>query len=151
MGDEGYGSLSFRPPAHPEQLSPRCGKVMGMLDSLSSILQVIVGLGLLNVWLVRARSATPYRGGDSEDLKAEFAAYGLPPVVFYIVGGLKITAGILLIAGLWFGEVVIPAASVVAVLMVGALAMHAKVGDPPIKSLPSLLMLLMGTTICFAP
>ena len=44
-----------------------------MLDTLSSILQVIVGLGLLNVWLVRARSATAYRGGDSEDLKAEFA------------------------------------------------------------------------------
>lgn len=122
-----------------------------MLDNLSSILQVIVGLGLLNVWLVRARSATAYRGGDSQDLKAEFAAYGLPPVVFYLVGALKITAGVLLIAGLWFGELVIPAASVVAVLMVGALAMHAKVGDPPIKSLPALLMLLMGTTICLAP
>ena len=38
-----------------------------------------------------------------------------------------------------------------AVLMVGALAMHAKVGDPPIKSLPALLMLLMSTTLCFVP
>ena len=122
-----------------------------MLDNLSSILQVIVGLGLLNVWLVRARSATAYRGGDSQDLKAEFAAYGLPPAVFYAVGALKITSGILLIAGLWFGQVVLPAASVVAVLMVGALLMHAKVGDPPIKSLPALLMLLMGTAICLAP
>ena len=122
-----------------------------MLDTLSSILQVIVGLGLPNVWLLRARSATAYRGGDAENLKDEFAAYGLPPAVFYVVGGLKITSGILLIAGLWVGEVVIPAASVVAVLMVGALAMHAKVGDPPMKSLPALLMLLMGTTICLAP
>ncbi|MEC8493676.1 MAG: DoxX family protein [Planctomycetota bacterium] len=112
---------------------------------------MIVGLGLLNVWLLRARSATAYRGGDAENLKDEFAAYGLPPAVFYVVGGLKITSGILLIAGLWVGEVVIPAASVVAVLMVGALAMHAKVGDPPMKSLPALLMLLMGTTICLAP
>ena len=46
--------------------------------SISTILQIVVGLGLLNVWLMRARSPTSYRGGDSKSLKEEIAAYGLP-------------------------------------------------------------------------
>lgn len=58
--------------------------------SLSSLLQLIVGLGLLHVWLVRGRSAT---------------------------------------------------------LMIGAIAAHFKVGDPPLKSLPAALMLVMSAGI----
>ena len=44
--------------------------------------------------------------------------------------------------------VVAPAAGVVAVLMAGALAMHVKVGDPPSKSVPATLMLLMSAFVC---
>jgi len=36
---------------------------------------------------------------------------------------------------------------VVAALMVGALAMHVKVGDPLMKSLPAALMLVMSVAI----
>jgi hypothetical protein len=114
---------------------------------LSSILQVIVGLGLLNVWLVRARSSTGYRGGAAGSLKEEFAVYGLPDWTFYLVGGLKVVAGVLLIAGIWFPGLVRLPAVVVAVLMVGALAMHAKVKDPLSKSLPALAVLLMSVAI----
>lgn len=121
-----------------------------MLENLASIFQVIVGLGLLNVWLVRAGSATSYRGGDAQNLKDEFATYGLPSAVFYVVGGLKILSGVLLLAGLAFAPVVAPAAAVVAVLMVGALIMHLKVGDPASKSVPATLMLLMSGAICAA-
>jgi len=42
---------------------------------------------------------------------------------------------------------VAPAAGVVAVLMVGALAMHVKVKDPAKKSVPALLMLAMCVAI----
>lgn len=114
---------------------------------ISSILQVIVGLGLLNVWLVRARSSTGYRGGAAGSLKEEFAVYGLPDWTFYLVGGLKVVAGVLLIAGIWFPGLVRLPAVVVAVLMVGALAMHAKVKDPLTKSLPALAVLLMSVAI----
>ncbi|MBT8397752.1 MAG: DoxX family protein [Gemmatimonadetes bacterium] len=115
--------------------------------SITMVLQVLVALGLLNVWLVRARSATSYRGGESRSLKGEFSAYGLPEATFYIVGGLKISAAILLLAGVWYPQVVRPAASVVALLMVGALAMHMKVKDPLMRSVPALLMLLMSGAI----
>lgn len=115
--------------------------------SLSSVLQVIVGLGLLNVWLVRGRSSTSYRGGASQTLQDEFAAYGLPSFAFYVVGALKITAAIVLIAGVWLALPVREAAALVAALMIGALAMHLKVGDPLVKSLPAALTLVMTVTI----
>lgn len=115
--------------------------------SISSLLQLIVGLGLLNVWLLRARSATQYRGGEAKTLREEFQAYGLPDVAFYAVGAVKVTAGVILLAGLFMDLPVQIAASAVAVLMVGALTMHFKVGDPPMRSLPATLMLLMSLGI----
>lgn len=114
---------------------------------ISSILQVIVGLGLLNVWLVRARSATAYRGGTAQSLKEEFAVYGLPEWTFYFVGGLKVVAGVLLIVGIWVPGLVRLPALVVSVLMIGALAMHAKAKDPVSKYLPALSVLLMCVAI----
>ena len=42
---------------------------------------------------------------------------------------------------------ILPAAAVVAVLMVGALVMHVKVNDPAVKSLPALLMLVMSGSL----
>lgn len=115
--------------------------------AISSVLQVIVGLGLLNVWLVRARSATSYRGGSAQSLKEEFAVYGLPEWTFYVVGGLKIISGILLIVGIWVPRLVLLPAAVVAVLMVGALAMHAKAKDPASKFLPALSVLVLSVAI----
>lgn len=115
--------------------------------SLSMILQVIVGLGLLNVWLVRSQTATAYRGGNATSLKEEFHAYGLPDWLFYLVGTLKIGAAIAFLVGLWVPALVQPAAAVVLVLMLGALAMHIKVKDPWSKSLPAFLVLVMVAAI----
>jgi uncharacterized membrane protein YphA (DoxX/SURF4 family) len=115
--------------------------------SILSILQLVVGLGLLNVWLVRAGSPTEYRGGEAKNLREEFQAYGLPDIAFHIVGALKVVAGIVLVAGLWLPAPVKVAAGVVAVLMVGALAMHMKVGDPVKRSVPAALMLVMCAAI----
>jgi uncharacterized membrane protein YphA (DoxX/SURF4 family) len=115
--------------------------------SLASLLQLIVGLGLLNVWLVRGRSATSYRGGAAQTLQAEFTAYGLPGFAFYVVGALKIGAAIVLIAGVWIALPVRAAAGLVAALMIGAVAMHLKVGDPLMKSLPAALMLALSAAI----
>ena len=117
------------------------------MDTIEAILQVLVGLGLLNVWLLRAGNATPYRGRDAKSLREEFAAYGLPTWVFYLVGALKIGSALALLVGLAVPALVLPAAGVVVGLMLGALAMHVKVGDPALKSLPAFLMLLMSGTI----
>lgn len=117
--------------------------------SIETALQIVIGLGLLNVWLVRARSATSYRGGQARSLREEFAAYGLPEWFFYLIGVLKIGAGLALLVGLLVPELVFPAALVVVGLMLGALAMHAKVQDPALKSLPALLMLAMSAALAW--
>lgn len=117
--------------------------------SILMVLQILAALGLLSVWILRARSATAYRGGEARSLREEFSAYGLSDAVFYVVGGLKISAAILLLVGIWYPQVVLPAAAVVAGLMLGALAMHAKVKDPLIRSVPALLMLGMSVAIIF--
>lgn len=110
---------------------------------LMPMLQVIVALGLLNVWLVRAGRSTPYRGGNAKTMVEEFAAYGLPDWMRKLVGMLKIVAALALIVGIWVPVVVAPTALLVSVLMVGALAMHVKVRDPMRKSIPAFLVLAL--------
>lgn len=117
--------------------------------SLASALQLIIGVALLNVWLVRARSSTAYRGGSAQSLKQEFAEYGLPPAMFYAVGGLKVISGVVLLAGLWLDLPVAMAATVVAALMVGAIAMHIRTKDPVRKSVPAAAMLAMCVALLF--
>jgi len=52
-----------------------------------------------------------------------------------------------LIAGVWMALPVQVAAGVVAALMVGALVMHVKVGDPVKKAMPASIMLVLSVTI----
>lgn len=113
------------------------------------ILQCAVALGLLNVWLLRANQSTPYRGGNAQTMREEFAAYGLPPLAMYLVGTLKVGAALCLIAGVWWPSLVFPAALLIAILMVGALAMHVKIHDPVRKSVPAVVLLLISVVICF--
>ena len=115
--------------------------------SIIAVLHVIVAVGLLNVWLLRYNKDTSYRGGSAKNLKDEFAAYGLPHWAHYVVGALKISAAIALIAGLWISTINFYASALVAFLMLGALAMHLKIKDPIQKSIPAFLMLLMSLAI----
>lgn len=111
------------------------------------VLQLIVGLGILNVWLLRPGQATPFRGGAAKTLREEFAAYGLPYWFMILIGVLKVGLALALLASLWLHSMVQPAAIGLGVLMVGALIMHLKVKDPLIKALPSIAVLAMCATI----
>jgi uncharacterized membrane protein YphA (DoxX/SURF4 family) len=115
--------------------------------SVTSVLQLVVGLGLLNVWLVRSKSATEYRGGSATSLREEFAVYGLPSFAFPVVGVLKVSAAVVLIAGVWLELPVRLAAAVVAALMVGAIVMHVKVSDPIKRAVPATVMLVLSAAI----
>lgn len=118
-----------------------------MTWTIANILQVITAGGLINVWLLRFNKHTPFRGGSSKSIIEEFATYGLPAWFSYLVGALKISSAILLIAGIWLPQLVLPVSSLVSSLMVGAILMHLKIRDPLIKSLPALLMLILGLSI----
>jgi uncharacterized membrane protein YphA (DoxX/SURF4 family) len=110
-------------------------------------MQLIVALGLLNVWFLRNKQATNYRGGSAKTLKEEFLAYGLPVWVYFLVGGLKVLGALVLLIGIFQPELITPVAGLLVVLMLGALAMHLKVKDPLIKSLPALAMLALNLSL----
>ena len=112
-----------------------------------ALLQIAVALGLLNVWLLRAGQRTAYRGGGAASMREEFAAYGLPDWFMYAIGILKVTAAMLLIVGLWVPAVVAPAALLICAMMLGALAMHLKIGDPLRKSMPAMVLLALSAAI----
>ena len=113
------------------------------METIRIIAQLIVGLGLLNVWILRREKKTPYRGGDSSTMREEFAAYGLGVRSMWVVGGLKIVCAIALLIGIYVPELVLPSASVLVALMLGAVAMHLKAEDPLVKFLPSAAVLVL--------
>lgn len=110
-------------------------------------LQLIVALGILNVWMLRSGKATPFRGGDAENLREEFAAYGLPFWFMCVVGVLKVGLALALLAAIWIHSVAQPAAIGLGLLMLGAFVMHLKVKDPIKKALPSIAVLAMCAAI----
>lgn len=113
---------------------------------LLQALQLLVALTILNVWLLRADKSTPFRGAGAPTLREEFRSYGLSDGAFRIVGIAKVTIAVLLIAGLFVPGLTRPAAVGLAALMVGAIAMHLRVGDPLQRSAPAATV-LAGTLI----
>lgn len=121
------------------------------MNYFQDILQLVAGLGIYNVWLLRFKIRTAYRGGNAGNLREEFAYYGLPEWSVYVIGFLKLTAATGLLAGIFLPLLVMPSAILLASLMAGALAMHAKVGDPFKKSVPALSLLIISLLIVFLP
>ena len=119
------------------------------MEILQTSLQIIIALGIFNVWFLRFSKATNYRGGKAANLREEFATYGLPGWSVWVIGTLKVGCAMALIAGLWFDMLVQPAAGLLAMLMVGAIVAHVKVKDPLPKALPAIAMLLMCLAVVF--
>ena len=71
------------------------------------ILQLAIAIGLINVWLFRFNKATEYRGGNAQNMKEEFVAYGLPVWLMYFVGTMKVAIAIMLIVSFWIEELLI--------------------------------------------
>ena len=117
---------------------------------LLKIFNLIIGFGILNVWLLRYNKETAFRGGNAKNLKEEFKVYGLPNWFFILIGIIKVSLAILLIIGFWFENLTFYSTIGIAILMIGAILMHLKVNDPVKKSLPALSILLMLISIIFS-
>lgn len=110
-------------------------------------LKLIVGLSILNVWLVRSKKSTDWRGGDANDIVEEFKAYGLPIWFMWVVGTAKVALAILLLASIFYPQFEAIAAYGIAFLMLGAVSMHLKIGDPLKKSLPAFTFLVLSVAV----
>ncbi len=117
------------------------------METVRIVAQWVVGLGILNVWLLRPKKATAYRGGDATNMKEEFAVYGLPGWFMVVIGVCKVTIALMLIIGTWMPQTVRPAAIAMAVLMTGAVLMHLKVKDTFKKTSASIAMLILAVFI----
>ena len=48
------------------------------METAVLIIQVVIALGIFNVWVLRFGKSTEWRGGTAANMKEEFQAYGLP-------------------------------------------------------------------------
>lgn len=110
-------------------------------------LKIIVGLSILNVWLIQPKKPTKWRGGNAKTIFEEFEVYGLSRTMCYIIGFLKVSLAILLLASIWFQEITAYASSGLALLLFGSVVMHIKVKDPLFKSYPAIIFILMNIVI----
>lgn len=111
------------------------------MEFLKLISQIIIVLGIFNVWLVRFNKKTQYRGSNSTSLSEEFKVYGYPDLFFYVIGLLKLSFAILVGAGYWVEQLLIVGTGGLAILMIGAIISHINVKDELNKSIPATIML----------
>ena len=102
------------------------------MTNYSNIAQVIVALSIAYVWIFRF-----------DNIVKEFKQYGLSDLTRTIVGASKIALSTLLIAGIWYPDLVLIPALIIALLMLSAQFFHFKVGNPWQKHVPSLLLLVL--------
>lgn len=119
------------------------------MEILIITLKLIVGLSILNVWLVRSKKSTDWRGGDANNIVEEFKNYGLPVWFMYTIGTVKVVLALLLITSIYYSQVEAVAAYGIAFLMLGAVSMHIKIGDPLKKSLPAFTFLVLSLVIAY--
>lgn len=117
------------------------------MEYLSIVLKCVVGLSILNVWLLRKGQASQWRGGNASSLKEEFQHYGLSETVMNVVGTIKCLLAAALLISIFVKELELYSALGIAIMMVGAIAMHIKVGDALKKSFPAFLFLALSVLI----
>jgi hypothetical protein len=122
---------------------------MELIGYISIILKIIVGLSILNVWIIQPNKATKWRGGDAKTIIEEFEVYGLSKQFCYFVGFLKVGLALVLLASITFASLTMIGSIGLAVLLLGSIIMHLKVNDKLVKSFPAFLFLMMNLTIAF--
>ena len=112
-------------------------------------LKIIVGISILNVWLLQKNKATKWRGGEAQNIFEEFAVYGLSKQFCYVVGFLKVSLALLLLASIPFQELTLVGSLGLAILLLGSILMHFKIKDPLYKSFPAFLFFVMNLLIVY--
>lgn len=107
------------------------------------IIQLVLAGAMIDVWWLRYKSPGVFRGGDARTMEEEFRVYGLPDWVRNATRAIKLGCAAGMILGLWWADVALVAAIVLALMMLGAVTMHVKVSDPVYKSAPAALFLIL--------
>lgn len=119
------------------------------MEWIQIAIKIFIAASIYNVWILRFGKPTSWRGGTANSMKEEFEVYGLPEWFMNLIGFLKLTLATFLIAGIFVPVLTIPAAIGMAVLMLGAIAMHIKVKDSLVKSFPAFGFLVLSLSLVF--
>ena len=113
------------------------------------ILLVVVSVTVITAWTYNINLDTTFRGGDATNMIEEFEAYGLNQTTMLVVGIFKVSCAIMLLFGLKYRKLILPAAGVMALFMIAAVYFHFSISDPIIPTAPSLLMLASCLSIIY--
>lgn len=102
------------------------------MENIITIVQVAVAISVYYVWIFRYFNVVK-----------EFQLFELSDEIRNFVGAFKLSLSALLIAGIWFPQLILIASSGMAFFMVSAQYFHFKVKNPFQKHFPSLLLLIL--------
>ena len=122
---------------------------MELIGYLTIALKIIVGISILNVWLLRKNKVTKWRGGAAKNILEEFQVYGFSKQFCYFIGFLKVSLAIVLLASIQFKTLTLLGALGLSLLLVGSIIMHIKIKDAWYKSFPAFLFLIMNLMIAY--
>ena len=112
-------------------------------------LKIIVGISILNVWLLQKNKATKWRGGEAQNIFEEFEVYGFSKQFCYVIGFLKVSLALLLLASIQFQALAFVGSLGLAILLLGSILMHFIIKDPLYKSFPAFLFFVMNLLIAY--
>ena len=102
------------------------------MTNYSIVAQCTVALSIAYVWIFRF-----------DNIVKEFTLFGLNELTRNIVGFAKTVLSTLLVAGIWYPDLILIPALLLAFLMLSAQYFHLKISNPWQKRIPSLLLLLL--------
>ena len=112
-------------------------------------LKIIIGITIINVWLIQPNKPSKWRGGDATTITEEFNVYGLSNTFYKIIFVIKVGLAILLLISIKYDFLTLYSSIGLAILLGGSILMHVKIKDPLLKSFPAFLFLVMNLTILY--
>jgi len=122
---------------------------MELIEYLTIALKIIVGISILNVWLLRKNKATKWRGGTAKNIFEEFQVYGFSKQFCYFIGFLKVSLAIVLLASIQFKTFTLLGSLGLSILLLGSIIMHIRTKDAWYKSFPAFLFIVMNLIIAY--
>ena len=112
-------------------------------------LKLIVGLSILNVWLIQPNKPSKWRGGDATTIIEEFNVYGLSKIFYNVVFVVKVGLAVLLLVSIKYDFLTLYSSLGLASFLGGSIVMHIKVKDALFKSFPAFLFMVMNLIIAY--
>jgi hypothetical protein len=113
-------------------------------------LKIIVGISILNVWLLQKNKATKWRGGAAKTIFEEFEVYGFSKQFCYIIGTLKVALALILLISIQFDAFTLIGSLGLSLLLFGSILAHIKIKDVWYKSFPAFLFIVLNLIIAYS-